>query len=62
VPVLVGLTVSNARAAWTGAGFTGAFSPAKGHDDMIVETQSQVARACLPEATVIAVTYSKTPG
>jgi hypothetical protein len=62
VPALVGLSVSNARAAWNGAGFTGSFSPPRGHDDMIVETQSQVAGACLPEATTITVTYSKTPG
>jgi hypothetical protein len=61
VPGLVGLTVSNARAAWIGAGFTGSFDPAKGHDAMIVLTQSQPAGACLPATTTVSVTYSKTP-
>jgi hypothetical protein len=60
VPVLVGLTVSSARAAWTRAGFTGSFDPAKGHDRMIVQTQSRTTGACLPAAATIAVTYSRT--
>ena len=36
VPNLVGLTVGDARAAWTNAGFSGTFTPGNGH------TQSQV--------------------
>lgn len=58
VPNLVGLTVSNARAAWADAGFTGAFIPAAGQNNKIVETQSQVAGACLPATTSVTVTYS----
>jgi hypothetical protein len=55
---LVGLTVSNARAAWRGAGFTGAFSPAAGQNNKVVESQSQAADACLPLTTAVTVTYS----
>jgi beta-lactam-binding protein with PASTA domain len=58
VPDLVGLTLSNARAAWTAAGFTGSFSPAFGLNNKIVTSQSQVAGECLPATTAIAVTYS----
>jgi beta-lactam-binding protein with PASTA domain len=58
VPNLVGLTVSNARAAWAVAGFTGSFSPAFGLNNKTVQTQSVPAGDCLPATTVIAVTYS----
>jgi hypothetical protein len=61
VPDLVGLTVSSARAAWTGAGFTGSFDPAKGHDNMVVVKQSQPDGACLPPAATITVTYARSP-
>jgi hypothetical protein len=56
VPILIGLTVSDARVAWTAAGFTGSFSPANGRNNSIVQTQSQAAGACLPTTTTIAVT------
>lgn len=62
VPNLVGLTVSSARAAWTAAGFTGAFNPAKGHDNSTVQTQDKAPGLCLPATAAITVTYSKTPG
>jgi hypothetical protein len=39
VPSLVGMTVANARTAWTAAGFTGAFIPSTGSDDNTVLTQ-----------------------
>jgi hypothetical protein len=52
------MTVSDARAAWATAGFAGAFTPAAGLNNKIVETQSQAAGTCLPVATAIAVTYS----
>ena len=55
---MVGLTVSNGRAAWRGAGFTGAFSPAAGQNNKVVESQSQAAGACLPLTTAVTVTYS----
>jgi PASTA domain len=61
VPNLVGLSVANARAAWTGAGFTGSFDPVKGHDLMVVLGQSAKAGACLPATAGVTVTYSKTP-
>ena len=57
VPKLVDLTVSNARAAWTTAGFTGSFSPAFGQNNKIVLTQSETIGACLPATTAIVVTY-----
>lgn len=57
VPNLVGLTVADARAAWTAAGFTGAFGPGNGHDRQTVLTQSEAAGACRPAATAITVTY-----
>jgi hypothetical protein len=55
---MVGLTVSNARAAWTAAGFSGSFSPAAGQNNKIVQTQSLPAGGCLPATTSIVVTYS----
>jgi beta-lactam-binding protein with PASTA domain len=61
VPDLLGLTVANARAAWTVAGFTGAFSPANGHDNVNVLSQSRTIGACLPATSTITVTYSKSP-
>jgi beta-lactam-binding protein with PASTA domain len=58
VPDLVGLTVANARAAWTAAGFTGAFSPAFGLNNKVVESQDRTAGACVPATTTVSVTYS----
>jgi hypothetical protein len=58
VPNLVGLTVANARVAWTAAGFNGSFSPAFGLNTKVVETQSETPGACLPAGTGIVVTYS----
>jgi hypothetical protein len=52
------LTIANARAAWTAAGFIGPFTPAFGLNTKVVETQSQTPGACLPAATGIVVTYS----
>ena len=37
VPITIGLTVGEARAAWTGAGFTGGFVPLTGSDSDIVD-------------------------
>jgi hypothetical protein len=61
VPDLVGKTISIARAAWTGAGFTGSFTPNNGHGGSIVAKQSQTAGACLPPTATMAVTYTN-PG
>jgi hypothetical protein len=50
------MTVADARTAWTGAGFSGAFSPAgKGSRRVIVDDQSQTAGACIPPASAISV-------
>jgi hypothetical protein len=58
VPSLKGMTVQDARAAWTAAGFTGAFrpKPAPGQDTKVVQTQSQTAGACLPATSGVVVT------
>jgi hypothetical protein len=58
VPDLVGLAVAEARAAWTAAGFTGAFNPAFGLNNKLVETQDQALGACLPATTTVTVTFS----
>ena len=57
IPNLIGVTVGNARTAWTAAGFTGSFTPASGQTAKIVATQSQTAGACLPAGTTMTVTY-----
>jgi len=57
VPDMVGMTVLNARTAWTGAGFTGRFDPRSGQNDKIVLTQSQAAGACLPATTTVKVSF-----
>jgi hypothetical protein len=58
VPDLAGLTVADARIAWSAAGFTGAFSPAFGQNNKTVLTQSQPAGACLASTASISVTYA----
>jgi beta-lactam-binding protein with PASTA domain len=58
VPNLIGLTVAEARAAWTDAGFSGSFSPSFGLNNKIVETQSESPGTCLAAGTSIIVTYS----
>ena len=60
VPELVGSTVAAARAAWTAAGFTGAFSPL-GHNAAIVTKQNHAAGACLAPSTTVTVEYAKAP-
>jgi TadE-like protein len=40
VPNLVGLSVADARTAWSNAGFTGAFNPATGSDTDVVSSQT----------------------
>jgi hypothetical protein len=51
------MTVANARAEWTAAGFTGRFDPRSGQNDKVVTTQTQPAGACLPAATTIKVRF-----
>jgi len=58
VPALVGMSLRDARAAWTAAGFAGSFSPGLGQDAKIVQTQSQTSGACLPATSTIVVTFS----
>jgi outer membrane biosynthesis protein TonB len=55
VPDLVGKKVSAARSTWTGAGFTGSFSP-NGQNNLTVATQNRTPGACLPPTTTITVT------
>ena len=53
VPNLVGLTVDQARTAWTGAGFTGPFNPSTGVPNKIVTGQIPDVGACrAPTQTV----------
>ena len=49
--------VSAARAAWTDAGFTGAFIPATGQNKFKVATQNPTAGACLPATATMTVTH-----
>lgn len=58
VPDLVGMTVAHARAAWKTAGFSGAFIPESGANNMIVQTQSEPAGGCLGADATIVVTYA----
>jgi hypothetical protein len=43
---------------WTAAGFAGAFSPAVGLNNKLVEAQNQTPGACLPTTTTVTVAYS----
>jgi hypothetical protein len=65
VPNMVGLTVANARTSWTGAGFTGSFSPATGQDTETVASQvtspSSTPGSCLVATATVTVTTSGPP-
>ena len=60
VPILVGLTLSEARDIWTDS-FTGTFTPATGNDDDIVETQTTSPSVgfleCADPSTSVTVTF-----
>jgi hypothetical protein len=58
VPDLIGLTVADARDAWTAAGFSGSFSPTFGLNNKVVQTQSETPGACLPAESSVVVTHS----
>ena len=62
VPNLVGMTVSQARIAWTGAGFTGSFTPASGSNSDNVDAQttspSSSPGQCEPPTTTVTVTHT----
>lgn len=62
VPNMLGMSVSGARLAWTGAGFSGTFSPASGQDTESVLTQVTspvyAVGACAPVTTTVTVTTS----
>ena len=68
VPDLVGKKMSDAKDAWTGAGFTGAFSPAVTttgpgqNKNKIVQTQvvnpATAVDACAPKTATVTVTHS----
>lgn len=61
VPNLVGMTVSQARAAWTGAGFTGSFTPANGQTNKTVTNQvtspASAPGQCIAASASVTVTY-----
>jgi hypothetical protein len=58
VPYLIGLDKTTGPAAWTAAGFTGAYTNISNSS---VVTQSQQAWSCLPAASTITVTKVATP-
>ena len=61
VPNLVGQTLQAARVAWTGAGFTGSFTPGSGDDTDTVTAQtttpSTPAGQCADKSTSVTVTH-----
>ena len=65
MPNLKGMTVADARTAWTGAGFTGAFTPATGQDDQIIldqlATPDNPPGTCVEPDTSVAVVYEDPP-
>jgi Flp pilus assembly protein TadG len=62
VPNLVGASVAGARGLWTGAGFTGSFTPASGSDTETVLTQTTSPASspgdCLAKTAVVTVTHT----
>ncbi len=67
IPDLIGLTVTQARAAWNAAGFSGAFLPTAGPDDdtnlVTLQTASGGAGVgdCVAAATTMTVQFSPVP-
>jgi len=66
VPLLQGMTVTEARVAWSAATFTGTFNPPTGPDDSnIVESQTTspatVPNDCAAKTTSVTVTHSPAP-
>lgn len=62
VPNLVGLTLLQARSAWTGAGFdSGTFNPASGDDSNVVTGQNVTAGTCEEPDTTVTVTHEPPP-
>lgn len=66
VPNMVGMTVANARSAWSFAGFSGAFTPAFGSNDEIVDAQFTFPTASTPGQCIsfdetVTVTHAPAP-
>ncbi len=67
VPDLIGLLVSQAKVAWTAAGFTGAFKPSNAVDAKTVLSQvtnpttSPPINGCVTVAATVTVTYGDPP-
>jgi hypothetical protein len=65
VPNVTNVSVADARSAWTGAGFTGAFAPASGQDTLFVTGQSTSPPSqpgdCLEPDATMDVTYGPAP-
>jgi len=61
VPNMVGLTVADARSAWTNAGFTGTFNPSTGHTAQQVTKQTTAVASspgdCIASNLSVTVTY-----
>ena len=61
VPNLVGMTVGQARSAWTAAGFTGSFTPANGQTNKTVTNQvtnpASAPGQCIAPTASVTVTY-----
>ena len=60
VPNLIGLTFSQARTAWTAAGFTTALQP-NGHNSSVVVTQNRMPYSCTARSTSGSMTMDPTP-
>lgn len=65
VPNMLGMSVVEARTAWTDAGFSGPFMPATGQDTNIVDTQTTSPATppdvCAEPATSVEVSYVAAP-
>jgi Flp pilus assembly protein TadG/beta-lactam-binding protein with PASTA domain len=65
VPNLTGLTLTDARLAWTAATFTGSFTPASGNNAKVVITQvtnpASVPNGCALQTATVSVTYGDPP-
>ena len=65
VPNLIGLSLTDARAAWVVATFTGPFNPSSGNNSQVVLTQTtspgSVPNGCLVQTASMTVTYGNPP-
>jgi beta-lactam-binding protein with PASTA domain len=57
-PNMIGGTVSAARSAWSGAGFSGALTPSSGFDTDVVTSQTISPGSCQPPTTAVSVGHA----